>query len=61
MWVIHSRTPPTGILTCSGNRPRTPSKIMAALTDPLMGLGLKFMLSRFAKLLESDYAPARAQ
>lgn len=37
------------------------SKIMAALTDPLMGLGLKFMLSRFAKLLESDYAPARAQ
>ncbi len=37
------------------------SKVMAALTDPLLGFGLKFMLGRFAKLLESDYAPAEVR
>lgn len=36
---------------------RTPG-FMDKVTSPVMTAGLKYMLSRFAKLLESDFAPA---
>ncbi len=34
--------------------------ILDKLTDPMMALGLKYMLGRFAKLVESDFVPAEA-
>jgi uncharacterized protein YndB with AHSA1/START domain len=35
-----------------------PAGVVDKVTGPLMGLGLKYMLGRFAKLIESDFAPA---
>ncbi|MGB0100599.1 MAG: SRPBCC family protein [Nocardioides sp.] len=32
--------------------------ILDKVTDPLMSLALRYMLGRFAKLVESDFAPA---